>query len=67
MQLRCYRCGNSFTLSAPEIATAMETVRAKGRTHYDARCPRCRTTNKVPLAQLERAAGRPAQESDQPA
>jgi phage FluMu protein Com len=59
MQLRCYRCGNSFALSQPEIAAALEDVKSAGRSHYDARCPRCRTTNKVPLAQLERAVGHP--------
>ena len=59
MQLRCYRCSNSFALSQPEIAAALEEVKSAGRSHYDARCPRCRTTNKVPLAQLERAASRP--------
>ncbi len=57
MQLRCYRCGNSFALSQVEIAAALEAVRSAGGAHYDARCPRCRTTNKVPLAQLEKAAG----------
>jgi phage FluMu protein Com len=59
MQLRCYRCSNSFALSQPEIAAALEEAKSAGRNHYDARCPRCRTTNKVPLAQLERAGGRP--------
>ena len=57
MQLRCYRCGNSFALSQVEITAALEAVRSAGGAHYDARCPRCRTTNKVPLPQLEKAAG----------
>jgi len=57
MQLRCYRCGNSFALSQVEISTALESLKAAGKSHYDARCPRCRTTNKVPQAQLEKAAG----------
>jgi phage FluMu protein Com len=57
MQIRCYRCGNSFTLSQTEISGALEAVQKAGGEHYDARCPRCRTTNKVPLAQLEKAAG----------
>jgi phage FluMu protein Com len=57
MQLRCYRCGNSFALSQAEVAAALEGMKAESKSHYDARCPRCRTTNKVPLAQLEKAAG----------
>jgi uncharacterized Zn finger protein len=54
MQLRCYRCGWSFSLSREQVAFALETARSKGGSHYDVRCTRCRTVNKVPLKQLEK-------------
>jgi hypothetical protein len=60
MQLRCYRCGWSFSLSREQVAFALEAARAKGGEHYDVRCTRCRTVNKVPLKQLEKEAPRPA-------
>lgn len=56
MQYRCYRCGWSFSLSGEQVEFALDTVRAEGGKHYDLRCTRCRTVNKVPLKQLERAA-----------
>lgn len=59
MQLRCYRCGWSFSLSREQVDFALEALRAKGDKHYDVRCTRCRTVNKVSLQQLERAAPRP--------
>jgi phage FluMu protein Com len=58
MQLRCYRCSWSFAINQEELAYALETVEQSGGKHYDARCPRCRTTNKIPLQQLRRAAPR---------
>jgi phage FluMu protein Com len=42
------------------VTFALESVRAKSGDHYDMRCPRCRTVNKVPLKQLEREAPPPA-------
>ena len=60
MQLRCYRCGWSFSLSREQVDFALETTRAKGGQHYDVHCTRCRTVNKVPVKQLEKAAPRPA-------
>jgi DNA-directed RNA polymerase subunit RPC12/RpoP len=59
MQLRCYRCGWSFAIKKEEILFALEALKESGGNHYDARCPRCRHTNKVPLAQLERVAPPP--------
>lgn len=61
MQLRCYRCGWSFSLSREQVEFALETTLSKGGAHYDVRCTRCRTVNKVPLKQLQKAAPRPAQ------
>jgi hypothetical protein len=60
MQLRCYRCGWSFSLSREQVDFALESARAKGREHYDVHCTRCRTVNKVPVKQLEKGAPRPA-------
>jgi len=59
MQLRCYRCSWSFSLSKEQVDFALQTTKAKGGSHYDVRCTRCRTVNKVPLLQLEKAAPRP--------
>jgi phage FluMu protein Com len=36
------------------VAFALETARSKGGSHYDVRCTRCRTVNKVPFKQLEK-------------
>jgi len=60
MQLRCYRCGWSFSLSREQVDFALESARVKGGQHYDVHCTRCRTVNKVPVKQLEKAAPRPA-------
>ena len=60
MQLRCYRCGWSFSLSREQVEFALEATRAKGAQHYDVHCTRCRTVNKVPLKQLEKGTPRPA-------
>ncbi|HMK09061.1 MAG TPA: hypothetical protein VK449_08550 [Anaerolineales bacterium] len=59
MQLRCYRCSWSFSLSREQVDFALATAREKGGDHYDIHCPRCRTVNKVPLKQLEQASPRP--------
>jgi hypothetical protein len=55
MQLRCYRCGWSFSLSREQVEFALESTRSKGGDHFDVRCTRCRTVNKVPLKQLEKS------------
>jgi uncharacterized Zn finger protein len=60
MQLRCYRCGWSFSLSREQVDFAIQTTQAKGGNHYDVHCTRCRTVNKVPLKQLEQSAPRPS-------
>ncbi len=56
MQIRCYRCGANLTLGKEEVAFALQALEESGGTHYDARCHRCRHTNKVPLEQLRRLA-----------
>ncbi|HSR49105.1 MAG TPA: hypothetical protein VLL77_14075 [Anaerolineales bacterium] len=65
MQLRCYRCGWSFSLSREQVEFALENMKAKGDKHYDVRCTRCRTVNKIPIKQLERSAPRPTSGSSE--
>lgn len=60
MQLRCYRCGNSFAINKEEAAFALKALEETGGTHYDTHCPRCRHANRVSVEQLRRAAPRPA-------
>lgn len=55
MQVNCYRCNTSYTLSNEEIGFAVAALRAEGANHYDSPCPRCRTKNRVSLEQLEEA------------
>lgn len=54
MQIRCYRCGWSFAISREEASFALQALEETHGDHYDARCPRCRNTNKVPMEQLRR-------------
>jgi phage FluMu protein Com len=63
MQIRCYRCNWSFAISNEEIAFVLEALEESGDSHYDARCPRCRRTTKMPIEQLRRAMPRVAAES----
>lgn len=53
MQINCYRCNRSYSLSNEEIGFAVAALRAEGDIHYDAPCPHCRTKNRVSLEQLE--------------
>jgi drug/metabolite transporter (DMT)-like permease len=60
MQIRCFRCGWSFAIKKDEVAFAIEALKESGGNHHDARCPRCRHTNRVSLEQLRAAAPAPA-------
>ena len=62
MQIRCFRCGWSFSLKRDEIKFALEALEEAKGSHYDVRCPRCRHTNRVSLEQLRKAA--PADEKE---
>jgi hypothetical protein len=55
MQIRCYRCNWSFAIKQDEIQFILEALEESGGSHYDARCPRCRRTTKIPIEQLRRA------------
>jgi hypothetical protein len=61
--MRCYRCNWSFAISNEEIAFVLEALEESGDTHYDARCPRCRRTTKMPIEQLRRAMPKTGPES----
>jgi len=67
MQIRCYRCGWNFGLSNDELVFALEAIEAGQASHYDARCPRCRTINKVAAEQIRRGAPKPAAPPEAPA
>ncbi len=56
MQLRCYRCGWSFSIKKDEISFALQALQESEGTHYDVRCPRCRHMNRVSLQQLQKFA-----------
>ena len=55
MQIRCYRCNWSFAIKQDEIRFILEALEESGGSHYDARCPKCRRTTKIPIEQLRRA------------
>jgi hypothetical protein len=55
MQIRCQRCGWSFTLSQEALAAIMEEIGDKKVTHYTMDCPKCRHSIKVQSKRLRRA------------
>ena len=56
MQIRCYKCHMPISLGRNVVIEALEYVEQEGLSHYDVRCPKCRTTNRVSKEQLQRAA-----------
>lgn len=64
MQIRCYRCNNSFALKKEEIVFALEALEENQDNHYDVRCPRCRHINRVSLEQLRKAAPRTPEQDE---
>jgi hypothetical protein len=54
MQIRCYKCHMSYSLSNEEMGFAVAALRQAGEVHYDSPCERCRTKNRVSLEQLEK-------------
>lgn len=56
MNVRCYRCGWSFSLSREMIVEALTAASQTGARHHDQRCPRCRQTLKISMDQIRRAA-----------
>jgi len=55
MQVRCYKCHMPISLGREAVKDAMEMVEKEDLSHFDVRCPKCRTTNRIARKQLERA------------
>jgi len=45
-----------IALGRDVVAEALEIVKKEDLAHYDVRCPKCRTTNRVSKKQLSRMA-----------
>lgn len=58
MQIRCFKCQMPIALGRDVVAEALELVIKEKLAHYDVRCPKCRTTNRVSKKQLSRMAPR---------
>ena len=56
MQIRCFKCQMPIALGRDVVIEALEMVKKENLTHYDVRCPKCRTTNRVAKKQLSRMA-----------
>lgn len=54
MQVRCQKCGWTFTLSRDAINTIMEEIKESKPTHYMVDCPKCRQAIKVQTRMLRR-------------
>jgi hypothetical protein len=63
MQVRCQKCGWSFTLGRDAIATIMEEIGDKKASHYTMDCPKCRQSIKVQTRRLARFYRPPAPET----
>ncbi len=60
MQIRCYKCHMPIAMGREAVAEALEMVEKEELSHYDVRCPKCRTTNRVSRQQLARFAPKKA-------
>ena len=67
MNVRCYRCGWSITLSREAVEAA--AVSSAGQKAHVIHCPRCRQAIRIPMDQIMRAlpAGWTAPEAAEPA
>jgi ssDNA-binding Zn-finger/Zn-ribbon topoisomerase 1 len=54
MQVRCQKCGWSFTLSRDAIETIVNEVQESKATHYTIDCPKCRQGIKVQTRRIKR-------------
>ncbi len=55
MQISCYKCHMPISLGREAVKDALELVEKDNLSHYDVRCPKCRTTNRIAHKQLKRA------------
>jgi len=56
MQIRCFKCQMPIALSKDAIYAALDAMTDENLNRHDVRCPKCRTTNRVPYKQMKRAA-----------
>lgn len=56
MNIRCYRCGWSFSLNRDIISAAVLQAQAAKAKYHVEHCPKCRQAIKVSVDQLKRAA-----------
>jgi len=54
MQVRCQRCGWTFTLSRDSIGLAVAEAEAAGADYYQEDCPKCRHVVKIQMKELRR-------------
>ena len=69
LQVRCQKCGWSFTMGRDTITSIMDEIKESRATHYKVDCPKCRQGIKVQTRQLRRfyrpqAASEPAEEDN---
>jgi hypothetical protein len=56
MQIRCTQCHKPFALSKEAVHSALDEIAAENYNHYNATCPHCSRSNRVPRKDLMRAA-----------
>ena len=66
MQVRCQKCGWSFTLGHDAIASIMDQVQETKATHYQVDCPKCRQGIKLQTRRIRRFYRPPAPEAPDP-
>ena len=54
MQVRCQRCGYTFTLTREAVAAALEEIEQTNARHYAVDCPKCRHQTKVSARNVQR-------------
>jgi hypothetical protein len=54
MQVRCQRCGWTFTLSRDAIGLAVAEAESTGADYYQENCPKCRHVVKIQVKELRR-------------
>jgi hypothetical protein len=59
MNIRCYRCGWSFSMSRDAISAAVIQAQTTKSKYHVEHCPKCRQAIKVSVDQLKRAAPKP--------
>jgi len=55
LQIRCQKCGWSFTLGQTAINQIVEEIKESNPTHYTVDCPKCRHGIKVQTWRVKRA------------